>query len=105
MQLFADVTGREVGVAGLPRVPGWGAALAGSVVASQAADSFGYIKTAVASKHPAPSRSPHPNAAANATYAEVCITCRHLHDEPRRESVEWLHRLKGLHRHLEASQG
>jgi L-ribulokinase len=98
MQMFADVTGREVVVAGSPQVPARGAALFGAVAAGAARGGFADIFSAVATCAPEPARCYSPDAATSDSYGELYAIYRHLHDHFGREQVEWLHRLKALRR-------
>jgi len=98
MQLFADVTGREVEVAGSPQVPARGAALFGGVAAGTARGGFADIATAVDCLRPSPARSFAPDPAAGAVYSEVYAVYHHLHEHLGREQVQWLHQLKALRR-------
>jgi L-ribulokinase len=98
MQLFADVTGRTVEVAGSAQVPARGAAMYGAVAAGAARGGFADIAAAVERLRPAPSRAYLPDKAARATYDEVYAVYRHLHDHLGRDEVGWMHTLKELRR-------
>ncbi len=98
MQMFADVTSREVEVAGSPQVPARGAALFGAVAAGAARGGFADITNAAARLRPAPATVYRPDAGARHAYDELYALYRGVHDHLGREHVEWLHGLKALRR-------
>jgi len=102
MQLFADVTGREVDIAGSPQVPARGAALFGAVAAGAARGGFDDIVSAVTTLSPEPARRYAPDPASGAVYDELYAVYRHLHDHLGRDEVKWLHHLKSLRRRVSA---
>ncbi len=96
MQLFADVTGREVEVAGSPQIPARGAALFASVAAGEEAGGFRDINAAVEALRPDPARRYEPDARATKVYDEVYEVYCALHDQLGSPAVGWLHRLKSI---------
>jgi len=102
MQLFADVSGLPVKVAGSSQVPARGAALFGAVAAGPEASGFAGIADAARALSPGMGRSYAPNPEASAVYLGVYHVWKDLHDTLGRTQVGWLHQLKRLKRQAEA---
>ncbi len=98
MQLFADVSGLDVEVAGSSQVPARGSALFGAVAAGRDAGGFADIATATATLAVPAARTFKPNAEAKAVYDRVFALYRSLHDTLGRRDVGVMHELKALRR-------
>ncbi|MDA8297259.1 MAG: ribulokinase [Actinomycetota bacterium] len=103
MQLFADVSGLEVEVAGSTQVPARGSALFGAVAAGRDAGGFADIATAAAALALPAARTYKPNAEAKAVYDRVFALYRSLHDTLGRRDVQVMHELKALRRSQRAA--
>jgi L-ribulokinase len=102
MQLLADVTGRQVEIAGSPQVPARGSALFGAVAAGREQGGYAGIAEAVEACAPPPARTFVPDRRAGEVYNELFSVYRHLHDHLGREQPQWLHALKALRRRASA---
>ena len=80
MQIYADVTGRPIKISRSAQTCALGAAIAGAVVAGQAAGGHADYATAQKAMTGLKSRVFTPNAAAHAVYKELYILYRKLHD-------------------------
>jgi len=102
MQLFADVSGLPVKVAGSSQVPARGAALFGAVAAGAQASGFADIAGAAGTLRPGTGRTYTPDPQASAVYASVYRVWKDLHDTLGRAQVTLLHDLKSLRRQAES---
>jgi len=103
MQLLADVTGLPVTIPDSSQIPARGAALFGALAAGSPRGGFDDIERAIAELRPATSRRYEPSQQHMATYDEIYLVFRALHDDLGREHVEWLHRLKQIRRAISAA--
>ncbi|HZB26121.1 MAG TPA: FGGY-family carbohydrate kinase, partial [Vicinamibacterales bacterium] len=80
MRIYADVTGREIKVAGAPQASALGAAMLGAVAAGKDAGGAATLAEAVERMAPAPSRVYTPNAERARQYDELYAEYRRLYD-------------------------
>ena len=80
MQIYADVCGQDVTVAGSPQATALGAAMLGAVAAGRAAGGHDSVADAVAAMAPPPARVYHPVPAHRAPYDELYACYRELYD-------------------------
>jgi L-ribulokinase len=96
MQIYADVTGRPIVIAGTHQGGGLGSAMHGAVAAGKAAG--GYDSIVEAARHMATLRdeSYTPNPAAKAVYDQLFAEYVTLHDYFGRGANDVMKRLKAL---------
>ena len=80
MQIYADVCGRELEVAGSPQASALGAAMLGAVAAGSARGGHATLADAVARMAPPPARVYRPDARRQQTYDELYRCYRELYD-------------------------
>ncbi len=80
MQIYADITGREMAVAGEPQISALGAAMLGSVAAGSQAGGHGSLGQAIASMAPPPARVFRPKKAHQLPYDQLFAEYRRLYD-------------------------
>ena len=95
MQIYADVCGRPLEVAGTPQASALGAAMLGAVAAGRAAGGHETLADAVAHMAPAPGALYRPLDAHRARYDELYACYRELYDHFGRES-RIMQRLRAL---------
>ncbi len=96
LQLLADVSGLPVAVPASSQVPARGSALFGAVAAGKDGGGFADISEAARALRPSTARTFVPDPRATATYAEVYLVWKELHDTLGRAQPGWLHQLKRL---------
>lgn len=97
MQIYADVLGMGIEVAGASQASGLGAAMLGAVAAGPAAGGHATIESAAAAMAPQPSDRYEPDPASRAVYDEIYALYTELYDTFGRQST-LMHRLRGLRR-------
>ena len=80
LQIYADVIGHPMLVAGTPHTPALGSAVAAAVAAGSAAGGYDDFETAQARMTSVADRRYDPNPKAHAAYDELYILYRELHD-------------------------
>ena len=95
MQIYADVTGREISAAGAPQASALGAAMLGAVAAGKRAGGAATLAEAVERMAPAPSRVYPPDAARARQYDELYREYRRLYDEFGRGGNDVMKLLRG----------
>ena len=80
MQIYADVCGRDMEVAGAPQASALGAAMLGAVAAGPDRGGHASLAEAVARMAPPPSRVYRPDAHRRKTYDELYRCYRELYD-------------------------
>lgn len=80
MQIYADITGRELAVAGSPQPSALGAAMLGAVAAGPEAGGYGTLAEAAAHMAPPPSRVYRPVVEHRPVYDVLYAEYRRLHD-------------------------
>ena len=80
MQIYADVLGHPMYVAGSPQTPALGAAIAAAVAAGSAAGGYDRFEDAQARMTSVKSDAFHPDPSAHAIYDELYAIYRELHD-------------------------
>lgn len=95
MQIYADVCGRDVTIAGSPQASALGAAMLGAVAAGRARGGHDSVADAVRAMAPPPARVYHPNAAHRTAYDELYACYRELYELFGRK-LDVMKRLKRL---------
>ena len=98
MRIYADVTGREIKVAGAPQASALGAAMLGAVAAGKDAGGAATLAEAVERMAPAPSRVYTPNAERARQYDELYAEYRRLYDHFGRGGNGVMKLLRGIRR-------
>lgn len=98
MQIYADVTGREISVAGSDQVSALGAAMLGTVAAGQSGKGYPNLSQAVAAMAPPPSRVYRPTAGHRTAYETLYSEYRRLYDHFGRETSNVMKVLRELRR-------
>ncbi len=80
MQIYADVTGREMAVAGVEQVSALGAAMLGTVAAGRSGGGYDTLAEAVAHMAPSPARVYRPTPGHRALYDALYTEYRRLYD-------------------------
>ena len=80
MQIYADVCGRDVTIAGSPQASALGAAMLGALAAGRDRGGHDTLADAVDAMTPPPARTYRPNEAHRATYDELYACYRELYD-------------------------
>ena len=97
MQIYADVTGREIRVAAAKQTPALGSAMFGAVAAGKAAGGYDTIlEASQAMAHLRPDEVYRPNPAAQAVYDRLYPEYLLLHDTFGRGANDVMKRLKAL---------
>jgi L-ribulokinase len=97
MQIYADVTGKEIRVAAAKQTPALGSAMFGAVAAGAAAGGYDSIYTAAAQMARLRENEIYrPNPAAQATYQRLFAEYQQLHDYFGRGANDVMKRLKAL---------
>jgi L-ribulokinase len=95
MQIYADICGRQLEVAGAPQASALGAAMLGAVAAGRPRGGYDSLGEAVAKMAPPPAHVYRPDPASRATYDEIYRCYQELYDTFGRRS-EVMRRLKGI---------
>ena len=95
MQIYADVLGMEIEVAGAAQASALGAAMLGAVAAGPAAGGHASVEDAAAAMAPAPTERYHCNPAAHERYTALYAIYCELYDAFGRKN-ELMHRLRAL---------
>jgi L-ribulokinase len=98
MQIYADVTGRRIAVAGSKQAPALGAAMFGAVAAGAALGGHDSIVDASRRMGPPSDRSYEPNPARQATYETLYREYLRLHDLFGRHGDDVMRNLKRIQR-------
>ncbi len=98
MQVYADVTGRSISVAGAPQASALGAAMLGAVAAGPAAGGHDSLGTAVAKMAPPPAQVYQPVEANRQTYDLLYREYKRLYDHFGRGGNEIMRLLRGMRR-------
>ena len=98
MQIFADVTGREIRIARSKQTPALGSAMFGAVAAGRAAGGWDDIREAARAMGGALETVYRPDAAAHALYDELYAQYVRLHDLFGRGGCDVMKRLKEMRR-------
>jgi len=80
MQIYADVLGHPMHVAGSPQAPALGASIAAAVAAGSAASGYDRFEDAQAKMTSLRPQAFHPDPAAHAVYDDLYVIYRELHD-------------------------
>ena len=97
MQIYADVTGREIAVAGAEQVSALGAAMLGAVAAGHSGGGYGSLSDAVAHMAPSPTKVYHPMADHLAPYNTLYAEYLRLYDYFGRGENNVMKTLRNLH--------
>jgi L-ribulokinase len=95
MQIYADVLGQDVEVAGSSQASALGAAMLGAVAAGPGAGGPASLEAAAAVMAPMPAETFRPDAAAHATYDTLFGLYQELYDSFGRRSA-LMHTLRAL---------
>jgi len=98
MQIYADVTGREMAVCGAEQASALGAAMLGAVAAGKTGGGYDSLAEAVARMAPPPARVYHPIAANRAPYEALYAEYRRLYDYFGRGENDVMKTLRHLRR-------
>jgi L-ribulokinase len=96
MQIYADVTGREISVASSPQAPALGSAMWAAVAAGSAAGGYDRIADAAAAMAHLREERYLPDAARAAVYDELYAEYRTLHDHFGRGANDAMKRLRAI---------
>ena len=96
MQIYADVTGRELSMGESAQAPALGSAMFGAVAAGSAAGGYDSIGDAAACMAHVRPKVYRPNAADHGVYDELFAEYRELHDYFGRGSNDVMKRLKSI---------
>ncbi len=96
MQIYADVTGREIKVSASAQTPALGSAMFGAVAAGQAAGGYDSIFTAAPSMGRLKAETFRPNPAAQKVYDRLFAEYAALHDYFGRGANDVMKRLKAI---------
>jgi len=102
MQIYSDVTGREIKVAASAQTPALGSAMHGAVVAGHRAGGYAAIQEAAAKMARVRDESYKPNRAAHAVYGKLFAEYETLHDYFGRGANDVMKRLKRLKEEVRA---
>jgi L-ribulokinase len=105
MQIYADVTRREIPVAASPQTPALGSAMWAAVAAGSAAGGYDRIEDAAARMARLRDERYVPNPAAAAVYDELYAEYRLLHDYFGRGANDAMKRLRALRARVLAGAG
>ena len=97
MQIYADVTGREMAVAGAEQVSALGAAMLGAVAAGHSGGGYESLSDAVAHMAPSPTKVYHPRADHLAPYDALYAEYLRLYDYFGRGENNVMKTLRTLH--------
>lgn len=98
MQIYADVTGRQIAVAGAPQASALGAAMLGAVAAGTAAGGHGSLTEAVARMAPPPAQVYEPVEERRRQYDLLYREYKRLYDHFGRGGNDVMRLLRGLRR-------
>jgi L-ribulokinase len=98
MQIYADVTGRPIAVAGAPQASALGAAMLGAVAAGVAGGGHATLGEAVARMAPQPARVYEPIEANRRQYDVLYTEYKRLYDYFGRGDNDIMRLLRGLRR-------
>lgn len=98
MQIYADVTGRQIAVAGAPQASALGAAMLGAVAAGTAAGGHGSLTEAVARMAPPPAQVYEPVEECRRQYNLLYGEYKRLYDHFGRGGNDVMRLLRGLRR-------
>ncbi|MCM3700063.1 ribulokinase [Paenibacillus macerans] len=105
MQIFADVTGREIKIAASAQTPALGAAMLGAVAAGSHCGGYDRIEEAAERMARVQTETYRPNPAYRAVYDQLYREYTELHDLFGRGGSEAMARLKRLQREAAAAGG
>jgi L-ribulokinase len=105
MQIYADVTRREIAVAESPQTPALGSAMWAAVAAGAASGGYDRIEDAAAQMARLRAERYVPDPAAAAVYDEIYAEYRLLHDYFGRGANDAMKRLRGLRARTRAGAG
>ena len=80
MQIYADITGREIAIAGEEQTSALGAAILGAVAAGKNAGGYDTVQDAVTKMTPSPKRVFHPNKKNALIYEQIYAEYQRLYD-------------------------
>ena len=80
MQIYADITGREIAIASEPQASALGAAILGAVAAGENAGGYESVDVAVSHMAPAPERIYHPIPKNSLIYDQIYAEYQRLYD-------------------------
>ena len=98
MQIYADVTGRPIAVAGAPQASALGAAMLGAVAAGAAGRGYSSLTEAVARMAPPPSNVYEPDGARGRQYGALYREYKRLYDYFGRGENDVMRLLRGMRR-------
>jgi L-ribulokinase len=98
VQIYADVTGRPISVAGAPQASALGAAMLGAVAAGSAGGGHDSLAAAAARMAPAPTRVHEPVESHRREYDRLYLEYKRLYDYFGRGSNEVMALLRGMRR-------
>jgi L-ribulokinase len=98
MQIYADITGRPIAVAGAPQASALGAAMLGAVAAGSARGGYDSLETAATRMAPAPSRVYHPIDENRLQYDVLYAEYKRLYDHFGRGGNDVMKLLRGVRR-------
>ncbi|OQY29303.1 MAG: ribulokinase [Anaerolineaceae bacterium 4572_5.2] len=80
IQIYADITGREIAIAGEEQASALGAAILGAVAAGKKAGGYDSVQEAVSKMTPSPKRVFHPNKKNALIYEQIYAEYQRLYD-------------------------
>jgi L-ribulokinase len=98
MQIYADVTGRPIAVAGAPQASALGAAMLGAVAAGTARGGYDALEEAVGRMAPRPARLYHPIPSNRPQYDRLYREYKRLYDHFGRGGNDLMPLLRGMRR-------
>jgi L-ribulokinase len=98
MQIYADVAGRTIAVAGAPQASALGAAMLGAVAAGAAGGGYASLSEAVARMTPPPSCVYDAIEERRRDYDVLCHEYKRLYDHFGRGENDVMRRLRGMRR-------
>ena len=98
MQIYADVTGRSIAVAGAPQASALGAAMLGAVAAGADGGGYASLAEAVTRMAPPPAQVYQPDAARRADYEDLYREYKRLYDYFGRGENDVMRVLRGRRR-------
>jgi L-ribulokinase len=98
MQIYADVTGREIAVAGTDQPTALGASIIAAAAAGQQAEGYTSIPEACRHMAPSPSRIYYPDRESKGTYDGLFAEYCRLYDYFGRDCADLMHSLRNMRR-------
>lgn len=105
MQIYADITGRRIQVAGAPQASALGAAILAAVAAGPSLGGYAGLPEAASRMTPPPRESYHPRIAEQEIYQQLYLEYRRLYDYFGRGENPVMKRLRELRRRNEGPEG